>query len=237
MNTKEGALGEATPTTAAVYPEIRFNMVAAEAGSVSGKVADAEGAVEGALVKVAGTQLSAVTDATGSFTLPTVATGDVALEVSKHGYYSLTSDAKAVAKDANTEYDLTLVALPRHTLAGTIVSKATGEPVEGVKVVLKGYDDFKTYSNDEGRYEIAGVCGDTGAGYSIRVSSDFFIAQTADLEVEADVEKNWELADKPLRVHNVGAMKIGDDVNVCQNSRMTPVSRQTTSAGRTARAT
>ena len=217
---KSGALGEATPTTAAVYPEIRFNMVAAEAGSVSGKVADAEGAVEGALVKVAGTQLSAVTDATGSFTLPTVATGDVALEVSKHGYYSLTSDAKAVAKDANTEYDLTLVPLPRHTLAGAIVSKTTGEPIEGVKIVLKGYDDFETYSNDEGRYEIAGVCGDTGAGYSIRVSSDFFIAQTADLEVEADVEKNWELADKPLRVHNVGAVKIGDDVNVSWDSPM-----------------
>lgn len=215
-----GGLENVDPTTAAVYPEIRFNMIRPEAGKVTGTVRDNSGAVAGALVKIAGTQFSTVTDATGRFEFPTVAIGDVAVEVSKHGYYALTSDSRQLDKGSEANFSIEMTALPRHTLSGTVISKTTGEPVEGVKITLKGYDDFQTYTDADGKYSIGDICGDTGNGYSILVRNDFFIPQGGDIEVEKDVTSDYTLADKMLRVHNVKALDLETEANVSWDEPM-----------------
>lgn len=215
-----GGLEEATPSTATVYPEICFNMVKAASGSISGRVVDAAGPVADALVKVAGTQLSRSTDADGRFYFPEVAADNVAIEIEKHGYYNMSSDVRTVEQGKNTEYDITLKALPQYKIEGMITSKTSGEPVEGVRISLKGYDDFQTFSDADGHYEIAGIRGDTGSDYTVLVSSDFFISQGELLKIDSDAVKDYVLCDKILKVHNVKATKAGANVNVTWDSPM-----------------
>lgn len=215
-----GDLDNADPTSAAVYPEIRFNMVKADAGKVTGSVRDDSGAVAGALVKIAGTQLSTVTDASGQFEFPAVGAGEVAVEVTKHGYYALTSESRRLDKGSEANFNVEMTALPRHTLAGTVISKTTGEPVEGVKITLRGYDDFQTYTGADGKYAISDICGDTGSGYRILVSSDYFIPQGGDIEIEQNVTADYTLADKMLRVHNVRALDLESEANISWDEPM-----------------
>ena len=215
-----GDLSNGTLTTAAVYPEMRFNMVKADAGKISGRITDTDGAVSGAIVKVAGSELSVVTDHNGDFTFPNVAVGDVKIEVSKHGYYTCKSESKAVTKGNNTDFSLEIKALPRHTMRGKITSKANGQPVEGVKVTVKGYDDFSVLTDADGDYVINDICGDTGSKYSVRVFSDFFKPESGVLEIESDIVRNYVLYDKPLRVHNLKAFNLDTEVNLTWDSPM-----------------
>lgn len=208
----QGTLDDTEPTSAAVYPEVRFNIVKADAGRVSGRVTDGGTAVAGALVKIAGTELSTLTDTDGRFSFAEAAAGNVAVSVSKHGYYDITSEPQDLVKDGETEFNVAVTALPRHELSGTVVSRATGEPVEGVKISVRGYDDFQTYTDSEGKYHVAGICGDTGAEYTIRLTDDYYMSVNRAMAVESDLTIDFELKDKPLRVHNVSAMPIDGEV-------------------------
>lgn len=205
---QEGTLienGYARPTISECYPDIRFNMVKAPYGSASGTVISDGKPVQGAKVSVAGTQLFTITDADGHFGFDQVATGDVALTVTQHGYPELLSEPLKVKEGEETVYNLTLTPYPLHTLSGTVTSAAGGYPVDGARISLKGYVNALTWTDTDGKYTFENVVAKTGEPYTVFITNDFHQNTIAHIDVDDDVTKNFEIADKPLRVHDVNA--------------------------------
>lgn len=192
-----------------VYPQIRFNIVKAPAGTVHGTVKDADGPVEGALVRIKDTQRTEVTDAEGRFSFPEAAAGECFVEVSKHGYYTLKDAAFSLAEGATEQRDITITPLPRHTVDGTVTSAAGGQPVMNARVAISGYDDFTTFTDDKGHYSIEGVAADTGADYDLAVFDSYFINTRRSLDVDGDKTVDFSLEENILRPHNPKATDIG----------------------------
>lgn len=206
--------GYAKPTISECYPDIRFNMVKAPAGSASGTVTLDGKPVEGAKVSVAGTQLFTLTDAEGHFGFEQVAAGDVVISVTKHGYPELLSEPLQVKEGEETVYNLSLTPYSRHTLSGTVTSAAGGYPVDGARISLKGYDNALTWTDANGRYTFDDVAANTGVPYTLFITNDFHQNAIAHIDVDGDVVKNFEMSDKSLRVHDVNASVTDGTVNV-----------------------
>lgn len=206
--------GYARPTLSECYPDIRFNMVKAPHGTATGTVLSEGQPVEGAKVSVAGTQLYTITDAEGHFILDQVGAGNVRLSVTKHGYPELLSEALLVKDGEETVYDLSITPYSRHTVSGTVTSATGNYPIDGARITLKGYDDFITWTDSEGKYSIDGVAAHTGKPYSVFITNDFHRNTLGEVEVENDLVKNFEMADKPIRVNDVRAQADDGGANV-----------------------
>lgn len=206
--------GFADATPAAVYPRIRFNMVKADSGSVTGTVTDEDGPVEGAIVRVNGTQRTETTDAQGRFAFTEVAAGECVVEVEKHGYYTLTDETFTLGKDVAADRDLRLAKLPRHSVQGRVTSAESGEPVRNVRISLAGYDDFVAYTDENGHYLIGNVAGDTGEDYTVTVTDSYFKDRSATLDVNGDKTLDFKLEEKQLRAHNANAVATDNGIMV-----------------------
>lgn len=197
--------GYADAITSDVYPRIRFNMVKPDAGIISGNVTGPNGAIEGAIVKIKGTQRFEITDYEGYFYFDEVAVGQCALEVSCHGYYTLTDTEFSLEKDQEKHLDLSLTSLPRYSLQGTVTSAESGKPIKNVQISLSGYDDFTTFTDSNGHYTISDIAGDTGLEYNIIAANGFFMESRTDIDVDNDKTLDFTLEEKRLRAHNAKA--------------------------------
>lgn len=204
--------GYADASPAEVYPQIRFNVIKAEAGKVSGTVSDLDGPVADALVRIKGTQRTETTDAEGKFEFSEIAEGGCVIEVIKHGYYTLTDNEIVIEKEKSENRELKLVKLPRHTLQGTVTSAESGEPVRNVKIALTGYDDFVTFTDNNGHYNIENVAGDSGLDYAIEISDGYFKEQYTTINMDGNKTADFALEEKRLRAHNVKATAVGSGV-------------------------
>lgn len=188
-----------------VYSDIRFNIVKSKAGALKGSVTDDNGAVAGARVRIAGTQRVETTDDKGQFSFAEVAVGSRAIEVEKHGYYTLRDADFTMAEGATVERNVILKKLPRYKLSGKITSESTGEPIANARIELKGYDDYVAHTDAQGIYEITGVAGDSGSDYTLRVSDGYFHPASTTTSLNADRTLNFVLKEKLLRAHNAQA--------------------------------
>lgn len=188
-----------------VYPEIRFNIVKAPAGKVSGKVTTSSEPVAGALVRVAGTQRTEITDEQGNYSFGEIAAGECALEVIKHGFYDFSGDKFTLAASASEVKNMSITKLPRYTVQGTVTSETTGDPVKNVRVQLQGYDNYVVMTDDQGHYTVADMAGDTGSAYAIQVTNGYFHPINDEFTLMADKTLNFKMKEKTLRAHNVKA--------------------------------
>lgn len=202
------------PSTATAIAQMRFNLLSAPAGSVSGTVTDSKGAVKDAKVGITGTNIYTMTDGAGTYSLTGVAQGSCNLEVSHHGYYVNAVNPVTVAKDANTVKDVQITELPRYTVSGVVTSQATSEPLAGVCVELKGYDDFMVNTDAAGRYEINGVCGEKDFDYILRTSDGYFDAFARTVAVEGDLTSDVAMTETILPASNVAVVKESDEIKV-----------------------
>lgn len=202
----EGTLvesGYADRTANDVYPQIRFNIVKALAGKVSGRVTTDSAPVAGAVVRVAGTQRTETTDGQGNYSFGEIAAGECVLEVFKHGYYDFTGEKFTLAADAAEVKDMNLTKLPRYTVQGTVTSETTGDPVKNVRVQLRGYDDYVVMTDEQGHYSVADMAGDTGHAYAVQVTNGYFHPLKTEVMLVADETLDFVMKEKTLRVHNV----------------------------------
>lgn len=220
---KAGTIAENGYTDASaetIYPEIRFNLVKADAGIVTGVVTDENGPVENAMVKVKGTSRSEMTDAQGRFTFSEVAAGDCELEVSKHSYYTHTDSKFTLAKGQTANRNITITKLPRYVVSGKITSKESGEPIKDAKVALKGYDDFAVFTDSHGCYSIESVAGDCGSDYSLIVTDGYFKDAKSQIDVDGNKTADFALEEKQLRAHNAKALSTNNGVVVTWDAPM-----------------
>lgn len=206
--------GYAKPVLSDCYPEIRFNMVKAPNGTISGNVKQNGSPIEGARVSVANTQLHTMTDKDGNFSFSQVAAGSVALTVEKHGYPVLTTKSADVKAGENTAYDIELVPFGRHTVSGTVTSASGKYPVDGVRIALKVYDDMVTWTDSKGKFKFENVASSTGVPSVLNITNDFYENKKVEIEDNGNIIQNIELADKPLSVHDVKTTFDGINANI-----------------------
>lgn len=111
-------------------------------GSITGTVTDqGSNPVDGATVAISG-GASTTTNASGLYTLSSVAPGTYDLTASKSGYASSTETGVVVSPDAATTQNFTIVAAG--TLSGTVTDGTNGGSEDGVLVTVVETGDFVT---------------------------------------------------------------------------------------------
>jgi hypothetical protein len=165
-------------------------------GSVAGIVTDAATgeAIEGARVRVVGNfgggwggwgGNSVLTDATGSYSLDDIRTGDRDLRFSNNGYFTQTA-VVTIEDGATTTADAALDALSFGSISGTVTDAATDTPIEGAWVIVRsgggGFFGGWSVTNTDaaGAYSFSDVI--TG-DREVRVYSPGFFSGTATVTV------------------------------------------------------
>lgn len=210
INTKDNAK---SPTINYLYPQLGFNFVPAESGSVSGIISDSHGVVPDADVCVAGTRMHVLSDKQGRYSLKGICKGQHNLSVTRHGYYSNTNNPMNITTD-NVELNIQMKRIPLYNISGVVREAGTSRPVEGAKVSLKGYDDFVTHTDAEGRYRIENVRGEENFNYTMRVTDGYHEAYARTIEVKKDINEDMEMKERCLPPRNVTASNAEDGVQV-----------------------
>lgn len=183
-----------------VYPEIAINIVEAPHGSISGTIRDTEGTpVPDVKVSVKGTQLYALTDASGKYTLPKVAEGDVVLEFDGHDYYLTESIKVALAKSQNLTVDGVVTHYPVARLSGTVTDESGENGIDMVRVDVKGHNNHTVFTSENGSYGIEDICADTGKDYKVTWENPYFLPVTRTLPINSDMVEDIKLTPKPSR--------------------------------------
>lgn len=210
ISTKDGG----SPVVNYIYPELGFNFVQAESGSVSGVVSDSQGVVSGADVCVVGTRMHVLTDAQGRYSLDGVCKGSQSLSVTKHGYYDNPDNPVNIEASGNVELNIQLERLPLYSVSGVVKESGTSRPVEGAKVSLRGYDDFTSVTDAEGRYTIENVRGEKDFNYTLRITDGYHEAYAKTIEVNKDINETTVMEESCLPPGNVTVSNTGNGIKV-----------------------
>ncbi len=144
-----------------------YEAVAVSAYTVSGTVQDEDGnPVDGATVTVA--EKTAVTDATGAFSIAEVDEGDYTLTVSKDGF---AVKSVPVSISADTDLGTIVLSLPISTMTITVASNSY--PVEGATVVLYGSagQEIDTKTTNSAGQVIFSIKGQVENPYSFKITA------------------------------------------------------------------
>lgn len=199
------ALPEGNPSN--LYPSLTINMAVNPNGSLQGIISDAQGPVREARVTIAGTAMNTYTDENGFYAFHQIAEGTYALQVSKHGYPDTTTAADiAITAGQTTARDIQIERLQTFPIKGRVSSN--GQGVGQTYVSLTGYEDYSTYTDQEGNYLFPQVYGSEGFVYHIRVNNYYFDPVQDSIRVEnTEMTKDFELQAKTLTVSCVSASK------------------------------
>ncbi len=138
------------------YPNTTLFFSTEGLGALEGLVSDSDGPVEGAKVRLAGTQTNTFTDEDGNYSLPYVLPGSYDVEFSLFGYFSQTIEAVEIAEDETTILDVTFESIPQYTVSGSVEGN-NGLIPDNAVVTLEGYDDYLVNIDSNGDFVIDGV--------------------------------------------------------------------------------
>ncbi len=158
-------------------------------GSLAGTITDAASGtiIPSALVTLTasdGTQQQVLTDAKGTYGFRYVPSGATTLAVERLGYENAQAEATIVEYEQTT-LDISMTALPTYTLSGTVIDKV-GEPVEGAKITLEGYNEYVGASDAEGKFSIANIM--ASENYNLTITSNRLQAYQAVQPMTADTD-------------------------------------------------
>ncbi len=159
-------------------------------GHIKGTVKNEDGsAIEGAVVSVEGTDLSATTDASGCYLLENVPIGDQEVTASADGYDSQT-ETVTIEENQTVVQNFTLVILPTYEVSGTVKDTA-GNPLADATVTIEE-TGLSAGTDEGGNYSIDGV---EKGDYSIVASKDGYYSQTKSVTVDENTTVNFNLAE------------------------------------------
>lgn len=191
-------------TVAYAYPRIGINMTAAPNGNVSGVVTDRAGApLSGAKVQLKGTGLYALTGTDGTWSLPKVAAGEVAFDVTCHGYYPTGTEKADLGVAQQLTINTEMTPYPLAVVAGTVTDKEGANGISNVTVTLEGYDSYRATTDSDGSYRIEGVTADTGTDYAMTYTNPYFKTVRRRAAVTADTTADVKLEAKPSHPNNL----------------------------------
>ena len=161
-------------------------------GYIAGTVKNEAGEpIEGALLLINGGQFNAKTDAQGKYILNYLPAGEYNVDVQALGYENQTVTA-TVASLETTTMDVTMTALPKHTLTGTVKDVA-GDPIINADIEVTGYNTYTTTTAEDGTFEIADMF--ESSYYSISVTKNKYVTLQQSFELTADLTLDLQMED------------------------------------------
>lgn len=161
-------------------------------GYIAGVVKNEAGEpIEGALLLINGGQFNAKTDAQGKYILNYLPAGEYNVDVQALGYENQTVTA-TVASLETTTMDVTMTALPKHTLTGTVKDVA-GDPIINADIEVTGYNTYTTTTAEDGTFEIADMF--ESSYYSISVTKNKYVTLQQSFELTADLTLDLQMED------------------------------------------
>lgn len=137
-------------------PQTRFIITTDNMTALAGRITDEDGnAVAHAKLKVRLLNVEAESDDNGNYAFDMLPSGQTTIEVSATGYAGQTVSMN-LSGDAMTR-NITLKALAKATLTGTVTASDNNASLGGAKVSLDGYASFETTTSADGRFAIDGV--------------------------------------------------------------------------------
>ena len=161
-------------------------------GYIAGVVKNEAGEpIEEALLLINGGQFNAKTDAQGKYILNYLPAGEYNVDVQALGYENQTVTA-TVASLETTTMDVTMTALPKHTLTGTVKDVA-GDPIINADIEVTGYNTYTTTTAEDGTFEIADMF--ESSYYSISVTKNKYVTLQQSFELTADLTLDLQMED------------------------------------------
>ncbi len=189
----------------------------ATAASLSGTVtAEATSEpIEGAEVKILGSDLVTYTDAQGEYAFPVLNEGNLSVRVSSFGYVS---EEVELNIDGNITQDFALALLPNATVSGKVVDK-DNNPLENANITITGYDNYSTTSDANGNFTVTDVL--FADDYTIVTEKEFYITDTSTFNVsnENTVLNDIVLADF---IRSPSLVQATANDNTCNVSWLSP---------------
>jgi len=164
------------------YPNIKIFFSTAGLGALEGTVTDGTDPLEGALVKVLGTNFKTYSGADGTYSFPFILADTYDVEFSLHGYFTYVEEDVVIEADETTNLDVELDAIPQYTVNGTVMGN-DGIVIVGGTVNLTGYEDYSAVTNAEGEFTIANVYEGT---YTVSVSVIGYDPYVEEADVDDD---------------------------------------------------
>ncbi|MDR1739942.1 MAG: carboxypeptidase regulatory-like domain-containing protein, partial [Bacteroidales bacterium] len=193
-------------------PNTNFVFNFDSAGSLKGLVDNGTAALNEAKIRIIGTGLYALTDASGKYELPYLMPGNYRIEVSKHGYFPDTSEV-VITDGLSKTLDVTLLAIPTYTVRGKVTGSNAPNGLANVSVSLSGYEQYTATTNASGDYTIPGVYQNNT--YSIEAKKPLYGVYSSSVTVlTADTSHNLMLTEIAYPVFSAAAVKSGNDVVV-----------------------
>jgi len=203
------------PTPNAILPETRFNVTPAPYGQLYGTVTADSAPLEGVKVMIDGTSIYTFTDASGKYSFPTVAEGQYRLTFDHFGYNPAASDLFEIIANETTTVDVQLTNLPLYTFTGTVRDINTQIPVSGVTVTMCGYENYRTVTDKDGKFNITDVFGGTTTGlYTLRLTSPYYEATAMAIEMTGDSDKDITVEPMLLEPSSAVAEKTPDGIKI-----------------------
>ncbi len=138
-------------------PKTQFHLNNSGLGEVAGYILDELGnPFEGVLVDLVGYTAEEVTDANGYYKFGVVTADEVSLTATYFGY-SDNTDTVEVTEGFQSALDFDMVLKPEVDVIGTVVRSDDNTGVEGLDVVLTGYENYTVQTDVNGDFTLADI--------------------------------------------------------------------------------
>jgi hypothetical protein len=138
------------------YPNITMFLNLTSFGSVEGIVTDGTNLLEGVNVTISNSAQSALTNADGEYSLPTLMAGTYAVQFALFGYEALMVEEVIVEEDSVTILNAVLTPIPQYTVTGSL-EDSDGNLIEGATINLSGYANYEVLSDEYGVFSFSNV--------------------------------------------------------------------------------
>lgn len=160
------------PVEAADYvAQILFAMDVKDAAKIKGVVTSKGLPVDSVRISVKGTPYTAMTNAKGEYSFPSLNADTCILQCVKYSYVTKEVENIIITNRNTTIQNIEINEIPRAVVSGKVVDNE-GVLIEGASVELNGYDNYKGMTKDDGTFSIARVY--TEQEYEIIVKKDRF---------------------------------------------------------------
>lgn len=183
-----------------------------EGGSLSGVISVGSKPLEDVRVEIVDSPFYRITNEKGEYSFEFLPPGDYALKVFKSGYEIPAEETATVTVNNKSIIDFSLIPVETYTIKGKISADGTENNIYKAKVVLNGYDNYETLSDENGLFEFHNIYG--GFTYELEVTKTEYEPYISSIEVvNSDInDLNIKLNEIIMPVWKVQANKYNDDV-------------------------
>ncbi len=170
------------------FPDITIYYSQEQFGTLAGTVTNGSQPLEGVEVKIAGTQISTLTDENGAYEIGALLPDTYSVLFTKQGYHPEVAEEVIITAGVETTLNMVMTAIPVFNLSGTVEGN-DGFALAGAQISLGGTYEYETVADAAGVFLLDEVFEGTYVfsvkmpGYESHIVNDFLVDQDMNLDI------------------------------------------------------